>query len=98
MFSCDHAPTVSLIRGIIAAMATARVLIVDDEPFQLNAFTKILSRSGYEAIAAGGALQALEIVRGRLPIDVVLSDVNMPGMPGTELIRAIGQLSPGSAC
>ena len=76
----------------------ARVLIVDDDLTLLDAFSKTLKRSGYEAIPAEGPRQALEIIRSQPHVDVVLSDVVMPEMRGTELVREIGQLSPDSAC
>jgi CheY-like chemotaxis protein len=47
---------------------------------------------------ADGPRQALELIESQLPLDVVLSDVQMPGMRGTELVRKIAQVKPQTAC
>jgi DNA-binding NtrC family response regulator len=77
-------------------LATARVVIVDDEELFLNATSRILSRAGYEVLPASRPHQALEIIRNA-PIDLVISDVVMPEMRGTELVRKIGRIRPGTA-
>ena len=79
-------------------MAIARVLIVDDEPLLPEAYARILGRNGYEAFSASRPGQALKLVCCHPPMDVVLSDVAMPEMRGTDLIRKVAQLSPGTAC
>lgn len=79
-------------------MATARVLVVDDEPLLLDSYVRTLRRQGYDVRSAAGSGQALEIVTTQSPIQVALSDVFMPGMRGTELVREIGSLSPETAC
>jgi DNA-binding NtrC family response regulator len=79
-------------------MATAKVLIVDDEPPLLSVYTRILIRHGYNAIPANGPAQALEIMQAHFPVAVVLSDVMMPGMCGTDLVREIRLRFPDTAC
>jgi DNA-binding NtrC family response regulator len=79
-------------------VAAARVLIVDDEALYLNALSRRLHREGYDVLSASGPRQALKLIRTSAPIDVVLSDVQMPEVLGTELVREIAQTSPLSAC
>ena len=79
-------------------MAAVRVLIVDDEPLITAAVAGTLARHGYHAVAASGARQAFEIIRSGSSIDVVLSDVTMPEMCGTDLVREIARSFPGTAC
>ena len=79
-------------------MATAaRVLVVDDDAMMLASVSKMLSRQGYEVLPASGPHQALEIVRIPPPIQLILSDVAMPEMPGTQLIVEVLRLSPQTA-
>jgi len=78
-------------------LATARVLIVDDEPLFLDVLDRTLSRAGYEVLPASGPRRALEIIRNEPPVDLILSDVEMPEMRGTELVREIARISPQTA-
>jgi DNA-binding NtrC family response regulator len=78
-------------------LAAARILIVDDEALFLSATSRRLSREGYEVLSAHGPLQALEIIRNNPPIDLVVTDINMPQLRGTDLVREIGEISPQTA-
>jgi two-component system cell cycle sensor histidine kinase/response regulator CckA len=78
-------------------MATARILVVDDEPVVLNVVSKALAARGYEIHAAPSPAKALEAVERTPRFDVVVSDVIMPGMCGPELVRRIEQICPGAA-
>lgn len=78
--------------------AAARVLVVDDEPVFLRGVVTMLIRQGYDALSASGPNQALDLVRWHRPIDVVVSDANMPQMQGTDLISEVAQISPETAC
>jgi DNA-binding NtrC family response regulator len=77
---------------------TATVLIVDDELIIVDVFGRLLSNHGYDVLIAHGARQALEIIRDVPGIDVVLSDITMPEMRGTDLIREIAEKYPQIAC
>jgi CheY-like chemotaxis protein len=80
------------------AIGSATVLIVEDEPVFLDAFTRTLSQRGYKVLRASGPRQALEVVQGHPLIDAVLSDVAMPQMRGPDLVHKIGQLAPETTC
>lgn len=64
------------------------VMVVDDDKDLREALTTSLGAEGYEVIEATGATQALESIRNR-PVDVVISDVRMPGMDGIKLLQSI---------
>ena len=74
------------------------VLIADDEPSILFAMAKFLSACGYTVLTAQtgeGALKAF--AEAQQTIQLVISDVVMPGMHGPELVSAIKRLSPSTA-
>jgi DNA-binding NtrC family response regulator len=64
------------------------VLVVDDEPLQRQIMKTILDGEGYETHTAGGGHEALALI-GKLPPDVVLTDLKMEGMDGIELLEAL---------
>src|ERR1043166_6445557 len=69
------------------------VLVVDDEPSNVASIEKIFQRDGLRVLTADSAKAALEIVRTH-KVQVVLTDLMMPGVSGIELLRALKQLSP----
>lgn len=63
------------------------ILLVDDEEFLRNLTEEVLSERGYRVLVAGDAAEALELARnyeGR--IDLLMTDMRMPGMDGPELV------------
>jgi len=78
-------------------LAKARILVVDDEPEVLRFVAGVLQRAEYEVVHAGGARQALAIIAGTDPFDLVVTDVVMPEMCGPELATEIQARSPSSA-
>jgi DNA-binding NtrC family response regulator len=63
----------------------------------LTAVSRVLRRQGYDVLSASGPRQALEIVQTQIPIQLILSDIEMPGMRGTQLICEVARLSPQTA-
>lgn len=74
-------------------MSTPRVLLVDDEASNLESLQKIFSKEGWEVVCAGSGEAALDVLRAQ-SINVILTDLMMPGMSGTELLRAARTLAP----
>ena len=74
-------------------MNKARVLLVDDEREFATTLTERLSLRGYEASAAFTAEEAIAAVAASAP-DVVLLDLNLPGVRGVELLMILRQLLP----
>ena len=64
----------------------ATIMIVDDEPENLNVLESLLTREGYQVVLAKDGVDALEQLQDFLP-DVVLSDIEMPRMDGFDLVR-----------
>ena len=73
--------------------AEITVLVVDDEPSNLTSLQKIFQREGLRVFTAESAKSALEIVR-KHRVQVVLTDLMMPGTNGLELLRALKEVSP----
>jgi DNA-binding NarL/FixJ family response regulator len=66
----------------------ASVLVVDDEPLIRSSMALILTQVGYRVRSARDGFSALVELRNEVP-DVLLSDLNMPGMTGFELLPVV---------
>jgi CheY-like chemotaxis protein len=69
------------------------ILCVEDEPIPLLLRKSVLEKFGFEVVPAESAAKALEILDSQ-PIDLVLTDLLMPGLCGTELAREIKRRKP----
>ncbi len=64
-----------------------RILVVDDEPGLRNLLSYEFHFLGYETVTAENADQALALLRGSAPFDLVITDIRMPGsMDGVDLM------------
>lgn len=66
-----------------------RMLVVDDEEAIANMLAEFFRMEGYEVASVGSGAAALEAVSSGLRPDIILLDVNMPGMDGFEVCRRI---------
>ena len=76
-----------------APSSRARVLVVDDESAIADTIAKILTLSGYPAIAAYDGNDALETALLKPP-ELLITDVALPGMNGIELAVTIKRIFP----
>lgn len=67
-----------------------RILIIDDSPTEVFAFTRLLKENGYEVCSASHAEEGLTKARQERP-DLILMDVVMPGMNGFQATRALAK-------
>lgn len=72
----------------------ARILVVDDEPTTRTAITRALSLRGYQVHEAASGSQAIAKL-SRVPYDLMLLDLHMPGMNGVEVMRWVEKAQPG---
>jgi len=77
-------------------MASSRIktiLIVDDEEALSNMLNDMLSDEGYQVLEANSAERALGILKST-NVDLMISDIIMPGMGGFELVEKVNELYP----
>ena len=70
------------------------VLIVEDEPAVRRIAARVLGNHGFRVLEAGTALDAIALAQTE-PIDVLLSDLILPGMSGLDLAMALRAERPG---
>jgi len=75
--------------------AKIRILVVDDEESARVALSKILTHEGHDVSSAGNGLEALEFLRNR-DADLIITDINMPGMNGLTFLRELNRSHPRS--
>ncbi|MFI5170694.1 MAG: sigma-54-dependent transcriptional regulator, partial [Vicinamibacterales bacterium] len=73
----------------------ARLLVVDDEPAQLEILRLVLSSEGYEVVVASSGRAALAAL-ARQSVDVVLTDLRMANLSGIALLEEIMRAQPGT--
>lgn len=72
-----------------------RILVVEDEETVRELVARHLSKKGYDVAEASDAEQVLlQMSRDRVPFDLVLTDIHLPGLSGVELLRLLLTHSP----
>ena len=82
--------TVGNAQGADAPRSPGRVLVVDDHAAARESVIDVLRLSGYDAIGLASAVEALALVE-RTAFDVVITDLQMPGLDGLEFIRQLSR-------
>lgn len=72
----------------------AVIFVVDDDDGSRDAMARALHRVGFEVRSFATADEALEGIKADEQVDVMVSDVRMPGMDGYELLRHVRSLRP----
>jgi DNA-binding NtrC family response regulator len=72
-----------------------RILFVDDDELILSCFQRLLSRR-FDVEVADGSAQGLIAVESKGPYSIVVTDMNMPGMNGLELLARARQVCPAT--
>ena len=71
-----------------------RIMTVDDSATMRKMLESSLTEAGYEVIEASDGQEALDRLSAA-PVDMVITDLTMPRVTGTELARAVADLRPG---
>lgn len=75
-----------------------KILLVEDDPAVAMLTEKILSSTGYKVLVSSNGVEALDVIESyRGEVDLLITDVMMPKMDGSELINTVRLLSPDLA-
>ena len=80
----------------VPALGTLKVIVVDDEPEVCESLGAMVAALGHDTRTARDGHEALNLV-GQGPVDVLVTDLGMPGMNGIELATQVSALRPGIA-
>src|SRR4030042_187544 len=83
-------------RSITTTDKKERILIVDDEKIVRRSLVKCLTMNGFICEEASNADEAMEYLQNKT-VDLVILDIMMPGIPGSELLPRIKQAFPNTA-
>lgn len=75
--------------------AQAKILIVDDEHDLVDAYVRLLERSGHRCIGAFDASEAISIIDAESP-DLVITDLSLPDSSGVEIVRHVRAKLPAT--
>src|SRR5438093_3549854 len=70
------------------------LLVADDDPGLRESLNRTLTRAGYRVILASDGRAALDQLQDNSDVDLVLTDLKMPGLTGLEVLRAVKTLVP----
>ncbi|MBI3313553.1 MAG: sigma-54-dependent Fis family transcriptional regulator [Candidatus Omnitrophica bacterium] len=70
-----------------------KILIADDNQSELEALSKILSRAGYQVFETKNGQEALELLK-KQAVDLLITDLQMPGLSGQDLLKLAKTLKP----
>jgi CheY-like chemotaxis protein len=91
MQSLDTAPAVA---GARQGSERPRVLVIDDLRLARFYMRHLLTGAGFQVLEATGGTDGIRQLR-ETPVDLVLTDLRMPGCSGWEVARAVRRLRPG---
>jgi hypothetical protein len=92
----EAAPTAEGPAKLAARGGSETILLVEDAKSVRTVTRRLLEAYGYTVLEASGGADALRVARDhRGPIDLLLTDIVMPGVSGTEVARQLAELRPG---
>ncbi len=82
-------------RSAMATRGTETILVVEDEAGVRNLATRILHAAGYTVVTASSGVEALSLLKGHDgPVQLMLTDLVMPGMTGRDLAERVASIRP----
>jgi PAS domain S-box-containing protein len=98
-FPASRAEAAVAVAALIPSVAKAPqpslgILLVDDDELIRESVGPMLEMLGHKVTTAAGGAEALRLLEGGLPLDLVILDMNMPGMNGAEALPLVLQLRP----
>lgn len=78
------------------SVTSANILLVEDDSAVRESLIRLFRKRNYNVVAAADGLEALELLQTNMePVDLLITDLIMPGMNGVELSKKISELHPG---
>lgn len=87
----------SLIDGVDPKALTPRCLVVDDDPDVRRSIARVTQALGLVSATAASGEEALKLLAADGEVPLIISDVNMPGLSGVELLEEVHRLYPDTA-
>jgi signal transduction histidine kinase len=92
----EAAETAAVAPASAPAAGSETILLVEDETVVRQLVAEILETTGYTVLQAGDGPSALELLRRHAePVELLVTDVVMPGMSGPEVAKAVTAMRPG---
>ena len=92
----EPAETATVPTASAPAAGSETILLVEDETVVRQLVAEILETTGYTVLQAGDGPSALELLRRHAePVELLVTDVVMPGMSGPEVAKAVTAMRPG---
>lgn len=91
----ERRPEVPPVPASPRVRAGETVLVVEDETAVRQMIAEVLQEMGYTVLQAGDASAALSILRAGAPVDLMISDLGLPGMNGRQLAEMAKQIRGG---
>lgn len=88
-------PLDDLATALQCTLFPVQVLVVDDDPDARGTMRRVLERQGYSVLLAASGPEALRLLHGtHLPVDLLITDVQMPVLPGDVLVQEVRRSWP----
>lgn len=72
-----------------------KILLIDDEPIVREVFARLLTSLGHTVLQAQSGEAAITLLEAGEPLELVLTDLKMPGLSGSDVVRIVRDRWPG---